>query len=285
MRLPKSPTYTSANDTGVQFSGMKRHTWPLAALLIASLTCLPQSCKASESACDNSPRMIGAFGAEDRPLSPVTVAAAIRSQLTDLHDLRRVLDTHLSPSGEQVVFYDSDPDESDPHPKVAIMVGGRVVKSFDAGQFKSPQRRLRTLSVELRIQPHKPPTSAGSLDVNSFRWRRHDFRQSSAGSRAATRWCSNPMVAQGRMEFGSLKLHLWRSVSGGTTHSRNSDSAPFECMWCPHHYVVTEYLWRNGRYVKAGSKRTSNAYDPSEITGTSLAFKAPQAPLKRAPPS
>jgi hypothetical protein len=227
----------------------------MAAVLVAFQSCLLQRCFASESGCDSTPRMIGAFGAEDRAGSSAPLAADIRAKLPGVQVIRRVLDTNLAPSGEQTIIYDSDADDSDPHPKVAFLVGGRVVKLFDefalvphGGGF---ERYLSSCEFDL-AKNHKALAIALTSGFNG-----------AASAFAIIRWQSGhyqvvfaPIVGQGRMVFGPLRLELWNSLW---------EKPPYDCVWCLHRYVVTEYLWRNNRYVKAGSKRTTKIYDPEHV--------------------
>jgi hypothetical protein len=245
---------------------MRHGFWTVATVLVASQLCLLQRCKAAVTACDHSPRVIGAFGAEDHAVPPVSLAADIRSQLPELHNVRRVFDTHLSPTGEQVVISDNRADDSDPNPNVAIVVHGRVVKLFE-GRELDPQaggfeRYLSSCEVDLtRTQKALAVAFSSGFDGASsaftiIRWQAGDYRV-----------VFNHAADEGRMEFGTLKFELWHSV---VDKVKNPDSDDFECVWCPHHYVVTEYLWRHNRYIKAGSVRMRRAYDPAEISGNPL---------------
>jgi hypothetical protein len=82
------------------------------------------------------------------------------------------------------------------------------------------------------------------------------------------------MVGQGRIEFGTLKLELWGRIWEKVKDPKSEYYGMYECVWRPHRYRVTEYLWRNGKYIKAGSYRTRKAYDPSDISQTSLLVNA-----------
>jgi hypothetical protein len=220
--------------------------------------------------------MIGAFGAEDRAGSSAPLAANIRAKLPGVQVIRRVLDTNLAPSGEQTIIYDSDADDSDPHPKVAFLVGGHVVKLFDefalvphGGGFErylsgcefNLTKNQRAIAIAL--------TSGFDGAASAFaiiRWQSGEYRV-----------VFTPIVDQGRMELSPLKLALWNGLGGKVTDPKNSDFGNYECVWCLHHYIVTEYRWRNGRYVKAGSKRMTNRYDPAEVSGIPLLFESDSA--------
>ena len=246
--------------------------WAMAAFLVAFQSPLLQRCEASESGCDSSPRVIGAFGAEDRAGPPVPLAADIRSQLPGVQVVRRVLDTNLAPSGEQTVIYDSDADDSDPHPKLAFLVGGKTVKLFDevalnphGGGFErylascefDLTRNQRALAIALTAGYD------GAASVFAIiRWQSGEYRV-----------VFSPTVGQGRMEFGPLKLDLWSTIWGKVKDPKSEEFGNYECVWCPHRYLVTEYLWRNGRYVKAGSKRTTKMYDPADVSSFPLLIR------------
>jgi hypothetical protein len=249
---------------------MKRYQqWAMLALLNALSFCLPQRSEASESGCNESPRVINPFGAENSAGPSVSLAPDIRLKLPEFHEARRLLNTNLAPSGEQVVIYDSSADESDPQPKVAILVGGRIAKLFDGGEINSHgggfERYLS--SCEFDIAPNERALavaiSAGYDGAGTvfavIRWQSGQYRV-----------VFNPLVGQGRIEFGTLKLELWNMIWGKVKDRKSEEYGNFECVWCPHRYLVTEYLWRDGKYVKAGSYRTRRAYNPSDISQTSL---------------
>ncbi len=243
------------------------------AFLAASSLCLPQRSKASESSCDESPRIISPFGAENNARPSVPLAPDIRQQLPELYEARRVLNTNLAPSGEQVVIYDSSAEDSDPHPKVAVVVRGRVANLFDGGDFNRHSGGFERYlsSCEFDLAPNERALAValssgfdGAATVFAIiRWQAGKYRV-----------VFNPMVTQGRIEFVAIKLELWDGIWGKVKDPKSAEYGDYECVWCPHRYRVTEYLWRNGEYVKAGSHRTRRAYDPSDISKTSLLVNA-----------
>jgi hypothetical protein len=234
--------------------------------------CLLERCDASESGCDNSPRIVSAFGAENNPGAQVSLATGIRSQLPGLYEVRRILDTKLAPSGEQIVIYDSSTDDSDPLPKVAFVVGGHTVKVFD-GEALNPkgggfERYLSSCEFDLT-----PKQRALAIVVSAG-------YDGAASAFAIMAWQSgeyrivfHTRVGQGRMELGVLKFELWDMIWGKVTDRKRVDFGDPECVWCPHRYRITEYLWRDGKYFKAGSRETVKQFDPAEISGRSLELK------------
>ncbi len=95
------------------------------------------ACWAATTSCPNAPRVIGPFGAENTPRTAIAVDTEIRSQLPGLRVYIDVLETRLSPSGEQVVVYSTDEDESNPKPKLAFVVSGKVKQVFAAAEISS----------------------------------------------------------------------------------------------------------------------------------------------------
>ena len=185
-----------------------------AVLLASSVSVFVQVCQASTPDCDGSPRIVGAFGAEDRTASSVAVPAGVRDQLPEVHIVRRVLDAGLSPSGEQVIVYDSAVDASDPHPKLAFVVHGRLVKLFDASDLAPRgggfERYLSSCQFALATN-QRAMVFAFSTAFDG-----------TGSAFAIIGWQSgeyhvvfNPLVSQGRMELGTAKITLWkRSVEG-----------------------------------------------------------------------
>lgn len=253
---------------------MRQHGLFAAAVILAgSSLCLLPKCEALESDCDSLPRIISPFGAENNPGPPIALAVDIRAQLPGLREARRVINTNLAPSGEQIVIYDTNADDSDPHPKVGFVVGGRVVKVFNeidiaphGGGF---ERYLSSCEIELtRSQKAFAIALSSGFDgaTTAFaiiRWHSGQYRV-----------VFNPIVGQGRMEFGTLRLELWSAIAGKVRDPKSEDSGIYECVWCAHRYLITKYLWQNGSYVKTDSKRTAITYDPAEISGTPRLAKA-----------
>lgn len=261
------PIFSGAK-TGLQFKALKQlGKYILAGFLVAFPICLQQRCEASALECDHLLRIVGAFGALNNPGTPVPLSAESRAQLPKIATVRRVLDTNIGPSSEQVIVYDSAADDLEPSPTVAFLVGSRVVKSFAVFDLAPKGAGFESYlsSCEFEIAKNERAlaialSTAGDGAGSAFaiiKWESGDYRI-----------VFNPLVSQGRMQLGVLKLELWDASFG--RNAARADSPNFECIWCPHRYVVTEYLWRNGKYARAGSKRIAKMYDPADITGMPL---------------
>src|ERR1035441_1624646 len=229
-------------------------------LLIVGLSvflAFSEMCSASMRSCDGSPRVIGAFGAENTPRAPVTVSAEVRAQLPGVTSVIEVLNTQLAPSGEQVIVYSTNEDESDPLPKVAFITGGKLAKIMDASEM-APEgggfwRFLSGCQFDV-ARNQKALALAFSTSFHGFGsafaviiWRSSDYQV-----------VFNPLITQGRMVLSSGKLALWDSDGTG------------ECVWCRQHYLVRNYEWHNKTYVRTTVVKLKKAYDPATISGTPL---------------
>jgi hypothetical protein len=230
-------------------------------VVIASLLILPilQASAAAEQSCGRAPRIIGAFGAENSVQSPISISDDIRSQLRGLVAVRQVLKSQLSPSGEQIVIYDTAGDESDPHPEVAFVVnakvqlilgdtqlndrGGGFVRFLAACPFHlDPDRKAVALAFSRAFD------GTGSVFLIVM-WQSGTFKIAFTAH-----------GNQGQLVIGQDKLSLWTSNGDG------------ECVWCGQHYTVTHFTWRNERFIKIATSKPKKSFDPSVISGQPLNF-------------
>jgi hypothetical protein len=224
---------------------------------------------AETNSCEDSPRFVGAFGAMDKPKPPVAIAIDIRSQLPEVGAVRRVHETKLSPSGEAIIMYDTKAD-AEPNPKVAVVVQGKVAKVFDlASLVEYGEGGVYASSCEFELAPSQKAlaiayTLSGDGTGSAFlvlTWFGGNYQV-----------IFHRTVGQGRMVLGSRTLELWERAID--KHAAGPESPNFECEWCQHRYLITEFEWRSGGYIKTRSKRTSRAYDPAEISGSPLLIRA-----------
>jgi len=235
-------------------------SFPVAVGIVLSIVLWQPHAVAS---CGEAPRTIGAFGAENKPAAPVPMPAAIRSQLPDLVAVRQVLTTRLSPSGEQVIIYDAAIDESDPHPKVAFVVGGKVAKVLDETQTASGRGGF------VRYLSGCPFDAAAHRKALALAF--STAFDGSGSAFAIIMWQSgeygvvfNPHGMQAQLVLRRGSVELWTSDGTG------------ECVWCAQHYQLTQYVWRDGKYVRTATNKAKHTYDPALISGTALRVKAPE---------
>jgi hypothetical protein len=228
-------------------------------LLFPLIVCVTSvsACWATTSSCRNAPRTVGPFGAENTPRAPIPLSAEVRAQLPGLVSVTDLLDTRLSPSGEQVVVYSTDEDESNPHPKIAFIASGRVKKILAATEISSAGGGFwRYLSgCEYQVMPKQ--NGLALAFTTGF--------DGAASVFAVVIWKSknysvvfNPLVGQGRMVLSLGELALWGSDGTG------------ECIWCEQHYRVTNYRWRGGAYFETTSTTLLKMFDPAEVSSIPL---------------
>ncbi len=215
------------------------------------------------ASCRGAPRIIGAFGAENNPAAPVSLAASIRSQLPDIVAVRQVLAARLSPSGEQVVVYDAASDESEPHPKVAFVAEGKVVTVLDEAQLATERGGfVRYLSgCQFDATAHQKALALAfstAFDGSGSAFAIIMFE--SGGYRVVF----NPHGMQAQLVLRRDSLLLWTSDGTG------------ECVWCAQSYEITQYAWRQGKYVRTSTKKATHTYDPALMSGTPLSLKLPE---------
>ncbi len=219
--------------------------------------------------CEDSPRLVGPFGAMDKPRNPIPLAGDIRSQLSQVEAIRALKQTRLDPLGEQVIMYDTKEGLA-PEPRVAVVVSGSLKEAFDVAKLDEyGDGAVYATSCEFDLSPTRRALAivytfsgdgTGSLFL-ILSW-------SGAGKYSII---FHRSVMQGRIVLGSRALELWEPKFG--KYSRRPDSDKFECIWCPHRYLITEFEWQNGEYMKKNSKRTREAYNPAEITGTPIQIR------------
>lgn len=236
---------------------------------------LPVTCSAID--CSSSPRVVGAFGAMDKPVAPVSVPAAIRNQISDVKIVRDLRHTTLAASGEQVVMYDSTIDEIAPNPKIAVVADGAVVATFDVAKLvpHAEQAVYRT-SCEIQLDADQSGfviayTLSGDGTGSAFAVLAHI-----AGK---YRVVFSRLVGQGRLVFQIGTFELWERTFDKSRQDAGSEN--FECEWCDHRYLVTKYRWRDSKYVKISSSHTKITYDPARMTGTPIVIGALTPPATR----
>jgi hypothetical protein len=228
-------------------------------LLVAASAFLASSgaCWASIPSCGGSPRIVGAFGAENTPRAPLELSADVRSQLPGVKWVDELLSTTLAPSGEQVIIYSSDDDESDPHPKVAFIIGGKLGKVLDASEIVPKAGGFWRYLSGCQFEATRHQKALALAFSTTF--------DGSGSAFAVIMWQSgkyqivfNPFVMQGRIVLSSGKLALWASDGMG------------QCVWCGQHYQISRYLWHDRTYVRTSVIKLKQAYDPATISGIPL---------------
>lgn|GEM_PF-1556977 len=221
------------------------------------------------------PRTIGPFGAMDTPPEPVGVTDAIRKQLPGSTVVREVIQTHLAPSGEQVILFDSGDGGDESNPRVSVLSNNAVKATFEIGSLvEYGKYGVYITACEFDLSPTQKALAAAYITSGDgsgsafviFAW--EDGKYQAVFKRT---------VGQGRIVFGTSGMKIWEATFG--KYASRPDSPKFECIWCRHRYKVTAYEWRDGEYVEGGSKLTTTMFDPGDISGTPFVIEKPKSNL------
>ncbi len=246
------------------------------ALLILIASCLAQESNAPATDCGSSPRVVGAFGAMDKPLAAVPVSDAIRTQLPDLKVIRAVRHTSLAPSGEQMVMYDTSADEFAPKQKIAVIANGAVASTFDVSKLvRYGEQAIYQASCQFELFPGQNGFVIAYIISGDGTGSAFIILAHIEGS---YRLVFARLVGQGRLVFRAALFELWERSFDKSRSNAELDN--FECEWCDHRYLISKYSWRSGRYVKIASTRTKATYDPASITGIPVIVRSPDPATK-----
>jgi hypothetical protein len=225
---------------------------------------------AAVNGCQTAPRQVGLFGAMDRPKTPVEISKELRAQLPTASLIREVKQTALTSTGEQVIFYDTD-DGTKPNPQIAIITKGVLNQTFELAHFvKYGEFAVYTTSCEFQVSPDQMALAIAY--TNSGDGTSSIFLIVTWSSAAKYEVVFHRHVGQGRIVLEPGRLELWERTMG--KYASLPDSPQFECEWCEHQYLITQFMWRDGKYRKTRSRRTSKFYNPAEISSTPIQILA-----------
>jgi len=243
---------------------------------ILRVGCAAQVSNEAGSDCGSSPRVVGAFGAMDKPVPAVSISEAVKNQLSDLKVVRAVRRTDLAPSGEQIVMYDTSTDEFAPKQRIAVISDGKVISNFEVTRLVAyGEQAIYQTSCEFEVRTGQKGfvvayLLSGDGTGSAFILLTHTARD--------YRVVFARIVGQGRLVFKVGTFDLWERTFD--KRRQNAELDNFECEWCDHRYRISKYSWNNGSYVKVASTRTKNTYEPAAITGTPVIIGSPEAVAK-----
>ena len=171
--------------------------------------------------------------------------------------MRQVLNTYLSPTGEQMIMYDTDTDDSDPKPVVSFVVGGKVVQTLAMGDLADWGVGFERFQV---VCPFHLPSSQNAVAMaftSAFDGSGSIFSLVTwKGNKYAQVFTTHGM--QGRLQIGRGTLSMWTSAGRG------------ECVWCEQHYTLEKFTWIKDMYRRTGATKLKRSFDPSDISGHPL---------------
>jgi hypothetical protein len=193
----------------------------------------------------------GPMGVLVSPPKRLQVPSEIRSAIPTKSVVRLIQPTRLTSDGETVVIYDRG-SQFEPHAHIAVIKNHRRVADFSLVKLFAKQEVGDTYALFQGAQLN--------LDVNRMGFIAA-FRNigdgagtifvliTGSGEQFAVAWQERASEAQFQVRPGDA-FQLWNADEGD------------DCVWCPHHYEVTNYIWKNEVLRKISSFNTKQALSP-----------------------
>jgi len=201
----------------------------------------------------------GPLGVLIAPPAEITIPDALHYALATGAVARLLQPTRLTPEGEEILVYDTgNRFESNSH--VAVIESGRRVADFSLTKLFESDHVGETYALFSAAQ--FPTREKANVFLAAFR---------NIGNGAGTifvliafkggsyqvgwqRWAQQAQLRVRR----DGRLELWESSADG------------ECTWCPQHYEVSTFEWKNGTASKISHSATKQALSPGEISATPI---------------
>jgi len=192
----------------------------------------------------------------DKVEAPAEILAAIPKKVT----VRLVKLTRLSSDGESVVIYDRGDQNYEPHTHIAVIRNGKRVADFSIIKLFEKQGVGDTYEFFLAAQFTTPDKQNAFIAA---------FRNIGDGSgtlfvllinrqgQYIVSWHKAASQAQLRVRKDG-GYQLWDSDEGD------------DCVWCAHHYEVSDYIWKNDTLFRRLHHDTKDALDPSQFSETPI---------------
>lgn len=214
------------------------------------------------ASCIRTQRAIGAFGAEKQFHARQDTSLQIKSQLPDF--VRSEGSIQLPDKNDlQVFFYDTSSDDTDPHPRVAIIVRDHVQETADLDELTETQGGFTLLLGACTFQIEKGRAAVAVAVSNGFDGAETAF----AIFEARATEVGHLLTAHGqqaRMEIAADRLSITEA------RARN------ECVWCPHHYVTQRYRFNGKMYVKSGPSKVAGQFEPAAFSARPVELRIKQ---------
>jgi hypothetical protein len=204
----------------------------------------------------------GPLGVLITPPEGITIPDSLHRALPTGAVARLLQPTQLTPEGEEILVYDTG-HKFEPNSHVLVIKRGERVADFsltkifekdDVGDtyalFSAAQFLTREKSNAFIAAFRNIGSGAGSIFVLvAFK-----------GGSYQVAWQYLAQQAQLKVRRDG-RLQLWESSADG------------ECTWCPQHYEVTSFGWKNGTASKIGHSSTKQALNPEAISATPIVIE------------
>lgn len=203
----------------------------------------------------------GPLGVLVSPPKRLQVPPDIRSTIPAKSVVRLIQPTQLTGDSEIIVIYDLG-DEHEPNAHIAVIKDHARVADFslvklfggDIGDtfalFQSAQLSLSPSQNGFIAAFRNIGDGAGTLFVLI----------TENGEKFKVAWQKGATQAQFQVHAGGT-FQLWDSHGDG------------DCIWCPSHYEVTNFVWKNDTLAKVSSFATKHALSPYQFSEKPILLK------------
>lgn len=197
----------------------------------------------------------GPLGVLVSPPKSVQAPSDLRQAILAKSVVRLIQPTQLSSDGENFVIYDCG-NEYEPDAHIAVIKNhARVadfslVKLFAKDGVGSSYALFQ--SAQVSLGPNRKGFMAAFRNIGDGAGTLFVLVTESGGHFVVA-WQEEASEAQFQVRRGGA-FQLWDANEGDN------------CVWCLHHYKVTNYLWKNGAFMKVSHFETKHPLSPSQFS-------------------
>jgi len=203
----------------------------------------------------------GTMGVLISPPKELHVPSNMRSAIPAKAVVRMIQPTQLTEGGEIVAIYDVG-DEYEPNAHIAVIKNHTRVADFSLvklfGEDTGDTYALFQ-SAQLSLSPSRNGFIAAFRNIGDGAGTLFVLITGNAG-RFAVAWQKGASEAQLQVRTGGV-FQLWDADEGD------------DCVWCPHHYEVTNLVWKNEALTKVSKFTTKHALSPYQFSEKPIQIK------------
>ncbi len=214
-----------------------------ALLVFLACPCLAQSSSA------------GPLGVIVSPPKSVQVPPDLRSAIPAKSVIRMIQPTQFTSGGETFVIYERG-NQYEPNTHIAVIKNQTRVADFNLVKLFAKDGVGETYalfqSAQLSLGPSRKGFIAAFRNIGDGAGTLFVLITESAGNFAVS-WQEGAAQAQFQVRQGGA-FQLWNANEGD------------ECIWCPHHYDVTNFLWKDDALKRTSHFETKHLLSPYQYS-------------------
>jgi hypothetical protein len=203
----------------------------------------------------------GPLGVLISPPKKLQVPSSIRSAIPAKAVVRLIQPTQLTSDGEIVIIYDLG-DEYEPNTHIAVIKNHSRLADFGLvklfGEAIGDTYALFQ-SAQLSLSPSRSGFIAAFRNIGDGAGTLFVLITENGGKYVVA-WQKGATQAQFQVHPGGT-FQFWDSHGDG------------DCVWCPSHYEVTNFAWKNDALAKVSSFATKHALSPYQFSERPILLK------------